>query len=130
GWQFAYGSMLPILAQPQDPKPIREMAANPNGELDPGHVIIARQGGGGVRMQVLDPAKGEIVKTLLEVPGNSTISNIAVSPDRKRIAFTSNANNTISLSETNAFVFELETAKVNQITPHWATGDGLAQAIK
>ncbi|MBZ0137688.1 MAG: hypothetical protein K8I27_15085 [Planctomycetes bacterium] len=101
----------------------------PSGAIDPAHVVIARNDGKIARFQVFDPATKKIVKTLLVMPGASSIQNLALSPDRKRLAFSSSLNQYISLARADVFVLEIETGKLNQVTPHWATGDGVAKAL-
>lgn len=95
-----------------------------------GHIVIARNNGKVARIQVFDPASKKIVKTVLAMPGANTIATLALSPDRKRIAFSSNLNAGISISTSDIFVLELESGKLNQVSPWWATGDGIAQPIK
>ena len=129
-WNFGYGSLVARAKDTTAQPAIKETVMSPHTAIDPAHVVIARKAPDGARLQVYDPAERKIIKTLIEVPGMTNISQIAISPDRKRVAFTSNSNNLISLAEANAFVYELETGKINQITPHWASGEGLAQPIK
>ena len=100
-----------------------------HGAVEPGHVLIGRNDGKVTRIQVLDPASRKIVKTVLAMPGANSIGNLALSPDRKRVAFSSNLNAAISLASTDVFVLELETGKINQVSPGWADNNGIAKAL-
>ncbi len=114
----------------EGPDSVDSIQAFKHGAVDPAHIVIARNNGKLARIQVFDPASKKIVKTVLAMPGANTIATLALSPDRKRIAFSSNLNAGISISSSDIFVLELESGKLNQVSPYWATGDGIAQPIK
>jgi hypothetical protein len=79
---------------------------------------------------VFDPATKKRVKTLCVLPAGKFIDHLSLAPTRDRVAFSSTLNNEISVSPWNVFVLETASGKLNQVTPGWATGDGLAQPLK
>lgn len=95
-----------------------------------GNVVVSRNAKEGARLLELDPVSGKYVRCLGVVPAGKYIDHVSVSPDRKRVAFASTLNDEISIAPWNVFVLEVETGKINQVTPSWATNDGIAPALK
>jgi hypothetical protein len=113
----------------EGPDAAAEILTYKHGAADAGHLLIARNDGKIARIQVFDPESRKIVKTLLAMPGSNSIANLALSPDRKRVAFSSNLNAGISVSTHDIFVLEFESGKINQVSPSWATNDGIAKPL-
>ncbi|MCA8917096.1 MAG: PD40 domain-containing protein [Planctomycetes bacterium] len=128
---YGYGfvSDQPVSNGADGPAEANEVKGFPSGAVDPNHVVIARNDGKIARIQVLDPSTQKIVKTLMVMPGTFTLNNLALSPDRTRVAFASSLNGLISLNRTNVFVLELATGEVNQVSPHWADNKGITKPI-
>lgn len=130
-WTYAYGRVQTTdgPSGPED-EMVEAITAKPHGKLAEGHIVVGRQNGNATRLVVYDPAARKELATVLTLPGTASIGDLAVSPDRKLVAFESSLNNLISIAESNVFIFNLETAKLDQITPYWASGDGLGKAIE
>lgn len=128
---YAYATVLDRKADngKDGPDAPKEVQTFKHGAVDAGHILIARNGSGVARIQVFDPAARKIVKTVLAMPGSNSINTMALSPDRKRVAFSSNLNSLISVADADVFVLELESGKINQVTPGWADNNGIAQPI-
>ncbi|MCB9893501.1 MAG: PD40 domain-containing protein [Planctomycetes bacterium] len=128
---YSYGMITdkPVDNGSAGPGEATEVKGFPSAAVDPDHVVIARNDGKIARIQVLDPSTGKIVRTLMVMPGSFTLNNLALSPDRKRVAFASSLNGLISLNRTNVFVLELATGEVNQVSPHWADNKGITKPI-
>ncbi len=131
---YSYGKVL-------DSKPDNGSAGPEKGEtgkvqgekfraLEEHEIVIGRNNGKVTRLQAFDTKSKKIVKNLLTLWEGTNVSQIAVSPDRKRVAFSSNLNSGISVFERDVFVLELETGVVNQTSPSWADNNGIAQPIK
>lgn len=101
-----------------------------HGALKESEILIARSNGSRMRLQVYDVAARKLVRTVLAWDGNSSVSQLAVSPDRLKVAFSSTLNTHISIHTQQVFVLNLETGKLDQVTSSSATGDGLEQPIK
>jgi hypothetical protein len=99
------------------------------GAVDAAHILIARNDGKVARIQVFDPVSRKVIKTLLAMPGTNSLNTLALSPDRKRVAFSSNLNAGISIADMDVFVLELESGKINQVSPGWADNNGIAQPL-
>lgn len=97
------------------------------GAIDPGMIVLGVNSSERAALVVFDPAKGAIAHTLLALPAGKSIDHATLSPDRKRVAFASTLNSEISIAPWNIFVLELETGALNQLTPEWATNEGLGQ---
>jgi hypothetical protein len=113
----------------EGPDSVTDIQTFKHGAVEPGHVLIGRNDGKTTRIQVLDTASRKIVRTVLAMPGRNTVSTLALSPDRKRVAFSSNLNSAISIADADVFVLELETGKINQVSPGWADNNGIAKAL-
>lgn len=74
-----------------------------------------------------EPSTQKVTRTLVAFAPKVQYGNIALSPDRTKLAFASTLNNDLTLEPWNVFVLDLEAGKLNQITPKWASGDGLAK---
>ena len=95
-----------------------------------GNVVISRNAKEGARLCEFDPVAGKYVRTLCVVPAGKFIDHVKMTADRKRVAFASTLNNEISISPWSVFVLEVLTGKINQVTPSWATNDGIAPELK
>lgn len=93
-------------------------------------IVIGRNNGKVTRIQAFDTKTRKIVKTLCVMPANTTVFQLSISPDRKRVAFSSNVNSAISIFDRDVFVLELEEGVVNQVSPRWADNKGIAKALK
>jgi hypothetical protein len=110
--------------------PVKEMQTFKLDKVAPGHILLADNRPDGGRVIVFDPATKKRVKTLCVLPAGKNADHLSLAPTRDRVAFSSTINNEISVSPWNVFVLETATGKLNQVTPSWATGDGLAQPLK
>jgi hypothetical protein len=95
-----------------------------------GNVVISRNSKEGARLVEFDPVSGKYVRCLCVVPAGKFIDHVTLSADRKRVAFASTLNNEISISPWSVFVLEITTGKINQVTPSWASNDGIAPELK
>ncbi|MCC6573448.1 MAG: hypothetical protein IT462_06620 [Planctomycetes bacterium] len=129
---YTYGVVTdnPVDNGSEGPDSVKETYTAKLGKIAEGHIVIARNDGTTSRLQVFDPSTGKIVKTLCALPKGIMIDDLAINAARDKIAFVSTGNSEISIADANVFTFETATAKINQITPEWATGDGLATALK
>ena len=109
--------------------PVKETQAFKHEKVAAGHIVLGLNPPEGGRIVEFDPATKKRVKTLLVLPAGKYVDHLALAPSRDKIAFSSTINNEISVSPWNVFVLELASAKLNQVTPSWATGDGLAQPL-
>ena len=91
-----------------------------------GHLVVARNGATPA-IVILDPATGKEVKTVAKFAKGVGVDHVALSADRKHVAFASQLNNRISIFRWNIFVLDLPTGEVNQITTDQATNKGLAK---
>ncbi|MBK9974413.1 MAG: hypothetical protein IPP14_06540 [Planctomycetes bacterium] len=98
------------------------------GAIDPAMIVLGVNSNDRAALVEFDPATGRIARTLLALPAGKSIDHASLSPDRKRVAFASTLNSEISIAPWNIFVLELETGALNQLTPEWATNEGVAQA--
>ncbi|MBK8207502.1 MAG: PD40 domain-containing protein [Planctomycetes bacterium] len=133
-YTYSYGKVI-------DAKPDNGSAGPEKGEtgkvlgekfraLEEHEIVIGRNNGKVTRLQAFDTKTKKVVKNLLTLWEGTTVSQIAVSPDRKRVAFSSNLNSGICSFERDVFVLELESGTVNQISPRWADNKGIAQPLK
>ncbi|MBK9974887.1 MAG: hypothetical protein IPP14_08945 [Planctomycetes bacterium] len=131
-WQFSYGSLIDANSDNGNTpaEAVEGYKAYPFGALAENQVLIGRNDGKYTRVQVVDLETRKIVATVLTMKADATIRDLAVSPDRKSVAFASSLNGLLSIAETNVFVLNLVTGKLDQISPFWAPGDGLGQALK
>jgi len=118
--------ICPAVAQEAAPD-TKGVKINKGTAIEPGNMVMARVNAAGHTLDVFDPAQKKIVRNIATFPANVGIDHVALSADRKRVAFTSQLNNMMSLYVWNVFVIELETGVLNQITPDQATGNGLAK---
>lgn len=127
---FRHGTLKDEAVQngSEGPDSVNDVYASKLDAVPAHRLILARSSGAISRLQTFDPSTKKIEKTLLALPKGVLMGEPALSPSRSKIAFVSNGNNLISHSQTNVFVYETSTGKLNQITPSWATGTGLAQA--
>lgn len=127
---FAYGALVDASADngSEGPNEVSDLYTAKTGAVAANEIVIARAGSIS-RIQSFDPAARKISKTLAALPKGYNFNELALSPDRKRIAFRSNGNSTISIAEANVFVLELESGVVNQITPSWATNEGITKPL-
>lgn len=131
-WEYSYGSLVDDRPDNGD-KPaeaVEGFKTYPFGALAENQVLIGRNDGKTTRMQVVDLDTRKIVATVLTMHTSATIRDLAVSPDRKSVAFSSSLNNLLSIAQANVFVLNLVTGKLDQVSPFWAPGDGLGQALK
>ncbi|MCA8917830.1 MAG: hypothetical protein KDB68_03935 [Planctomycetes bacterium] len=129
-YQYAFVSDKPVNNEDTTPVEATEMKAEKSGAVAAGNILIGRNNGKRSLIQVFNPTTKKVVKTLLTLPGGVSIANLALSPDRKRVAFSSNLNYAISVAKADVFVLELETGTINQVSPHWADNKGIAKPIK
>ncbi len=109
--------------------PVTELKTFPLEAVPANQLTLARNHPDGARIVTFDPETRKQVKTLCVLPAGKFIDHLSLAPTRDRIAFASTLNNEISTAPWNVFVLEIATGKLNQITPDWATGDGLAQPL-
>lgn len=128
--EFTYGSLVDASVEngSEGPEEVSDLYTTKAGIVADDEIVIARAGSIS-RIQSFDPATRKISKTLAAMPKGYSFNELALSPDRKRVAFRSNGNNAISIAENNVFVLELESGVVNQVTPHWATNDGITKPL-
>jgi len=96
-------------------------------KIPPEHLVIGVASDKRSAIVEFDPASQKVTRTLVAFPPKVQYGNIALSPDRTKLAFSSTLNNELTLEPWNIFVLDLEAGKVNQLTPSWASGDGLIQ---
>lgn len=128
--EFSYGALLDVAADngSEGPTEAADLYTAKLDQVPENQIVIARAGSIG-RLQTFDPSSRKIVKTVAALPKGVDFNDVALSKDRKRIAFRSNGNNQISIAEANVFVLELESGVLNQITPNWATNEGIAKPL-
>jgi hypothetical protein len=115
-----------------DAKPVETggVTAWPGGPVADGHIVVARADAeAGHHIDVLNPDSGTIQRRIARLPAGASLHDLALSPDRKRIAFASDLNAGISFAQTNLFVVDLTTGTLRQVTPGWADGHGLAKPL-
>ncbi len=109
------------------PASVDEVWTSPHSRVDEAHIVVLRGPAQGPRLVVFDPAARKIVKTIAVFPKQIIVTHPALAPGRDRLAFVSNLNNGISHATTNVFVLDLPSGRVDQLTPDWASGKGLAR---
>ncbi|MBX3461024.1 MAG: PD40 domain-containing protein [Planctomycetes bacterium] len=133
-FEFAYGTVIDSRPDNGDHGPTEGKAGTVQSEkfrpLAEHEIVIGRNNGKVTRIQAFDTKTRKIVKTLCVLPTDASLFQLSVSPDRKRVAFSSNLNSGISIFDRDVFVLELEEGVVNQVSPRWADNKGLAQALK
>ena len=129
--EFSYGFLIDVAAENgnEGPAETTDLYTAKLGGVPENQIVLARNNGSIGRLQTFDPASRKVVKTVMALPKGLSLADAALSKDRKRIAFRSSGNNTISIAESNVFVLELENGILNQITPTWATNEGVAKAL-
>lgn len=128
--QFFYGSLRDVRVDngKDGPDTVDDLYTAKAGAVPAHEVVIAREGAIS-RLQTFDPAARKITKTLAALPKGIYFTDLALSQDRKRVAFRSNGNKGISIAEANVFMLELESGQVNQLTPSWATNNGVPMPL-
>ncbi|MBX3475759.1 MAG: hypothetical protein KF754_15420 [Planctomycetes bacterium] len=119
-------AVSPAIAQESAPD-TKGARINKGAAIEPGNLVVALVNPKGNTLDVYDPVQKKVVRNIATFPAGVGIDHVVLSPDRKRVAFTSQLNNFMSLYAWNVFVIELETGALNQITPDQATGTGLAK---
>lgn len=115
-------------AQEGESKPdTKGVKINKIGRVADGHLIVVHTAGGVASLDVYDPVARKEVANLAKFPQGVGVDHVAISPDRKRVAFASQLNNQMSLISWNIFVIECESGALNQLTPDEATNEGLAK---
>ncbi|MCC6574918.1 MAG: hypothetical protein IT462_14155 [Planctomycetes bacterium] len=112
------------------PAKTTETKTTAGDRLDPAHIVLALNGAERARLVVFDPVKRKAVRTLASFAAGVRIDHVTLAQTRDRIAFSSTLNNEISHATWNVFVLEISSGKINQVTPSWATGDGLAKPFE
>lgn len=107
-----------------------ELRIAPLARVPDDQLVLARNTDDTARLINFDPETRQFGHALAVGPGSSGFDHLALSADRERVAFSSQLNNALSMSTWNVFVLEGESGKLNQITPEWATGDGVATALE
>jgi DNA-binding beta-propeller fold protein YncE len=115
--------------EPGAGKDTKGAKVNKVGKIDANHLVAVHGRPGGVTIDVFDPAARKVVANLAAFPEGVGVDHVAVSPDRRRVAFTSKLNNLMTLFVWNIFVIECETGALNQVTPDQATNEGLAKPL-
>lgn len=131
-YSFRYGQLNLSAPALQDigPAKVEGIYTDKHGPLKPTEIVLARASGKQMRMQVYDTATRKLVRTVLAWDGNSSVSQLAISPDRRKVAFASTLNTHISVFTQQVFVLDLDTGKLDQVSGSTATGDGLEQPIQ
>jgi hypothetical protein len=129
--EYSYGALVDVAAENgnEGPAETNDLYTAKLDGVPENQIVLARNNGSIGRLQTFDPASRKVSKTVLALPKGLSLDHVAISQDRKRLAFRSSGNNTISISESNVFVLELESGMLNQITPSWATNEGVAKAL-
>lgn len=118
--------VCPAIAQEAAPD-TKGARINKGAAIEPGNLVVALVNPKGHTLDVFDPVQKKVVRNIATFPPGVGIDHVVLSADRKRVAFTSQLNNFMSLYVWNVFVIELATGALNQITPDQATGTGLAK---
>lgn len=101
--------------------------ASPGPPLKHGELLVLRNPEqASPCIEVVDAESGNFLRRLAVFPLGSEVGALDLSPDRKRLAFASTLNNQVSLAEWNLFVHTLVDGTLQQLTPGWARGAGLA----
>lgn len=117
----------PVRTQEAAKPDYKGAVVNKTGAVSEKHLVLVRSTPQGRRIETYDPETDKTVAIIATFPQDVGVDHVALSPDRKRVAFASTLNNLVTLLVWNVFVIELETGALNQLTPDGATNRGLLQ---
>lgn len=112
-----------------DPTEVEAPLAPVRGPVPPGELVIGRNFEKGSVLATFDPAAGREVARLAVLPPGARVDHASLDPAGARVAFASTLNNDVSHAEWNVFVLDLAAGRLDQVTPEWAPGHGIAPPL-